>query len=228
MKNKLQLKLVYSDIDVTQRKVKIKSEGCKLKTKDKYSRVAKFYDKLEELLVFNSYKEEIVGKAKGNILEVGIGTGENLKYYKDRQKVTGVDFSSGMLEIARRKSEAREDMHVKLLEMDIQDMTFKDNSFDSVVSTCVFCTVPDPIKGLKEVYRVLKPGGKVIMLEHMMSRHLILKPLLYFINIFSKAMLGTSMVRRTQDNIENVGFKVVERRDILFDIARIIVAEKEM
>ncbi len=197
-----------------------------MKTKDKYSRIAKFYDKMEEMMMFNNYRKEVVEKAQGNILEVGIGTGENLKYYKKVQKVTGVDFSPGMLKIAKEKAEIM-DMDVELQEMDIQKMTFSENSFDIIVSTCVFCTVPDPIAGLREVFRVLKPGGKVIFLEHMKSRNIVLNILLYIMNIFSRLILGTSMVRRTQENIENAGFKVVERRDILFDVVRIIVAEKE-
>ena len=197
-----------------------------MKTKDKYSRIAKFYDKMEEMMMFNNYRKEVVEKAQGNILEVGIGTGENLKYYKKVQKVTGIDFSPGMLKIAKEKAEIM-DIDVELQEMDIQKMTFSENSFDTIVSTCVFCTVPDPIAGLREVFRVLKPGGKVIFLEHMKSRNIVLNILLYTMNIFSRLILGTSMVRRTQENVENVGFKVVERRDILFDMVRIIVAEKE-
>ena len=197
-----------------------------MKTKDKYSRIAKFYDKMEEMMMFNNYRKEVVEKAQGNILEVGIGTGENLKYYKKVQKVTGIDFSPGMLKIAKEKAEIM-DIDVELQEMDIQKMTFSENSFDTIVSNCVFCTVPDPIAGLREVFRVLKPGGKVIFLEHMKSRNIVLNILLYTMNIFSRLILGTSMVRRTQENVENVGFKVVERRDILFDMVRIIVAEKE-
>ena len=197
-----------------------------METKEKYSRIAKFYDKMEEMMMFNSYRKEVVEKAQGNILEVGIGTGENLKYYEKTQKITGVDFSPGMLKVAKEKAETI-GVDVELLEMDIQEMSFPDSSFDTVVSTCVFCTVPDPVTGLREVFRVLKPGGKAIFLEHMKSKNIVLNILLYYMNIFSNLILGTSMVRRTQENIESVGFKVVERRDILFDVVRIIVAEKE-
>lgn len=202
------------------------SEGDTMETKDKYSRIAKFYDKMEEMMMFNNYRKEVVEKAQGNILEVGIGTGENLKYYRKDQKVTGIDFSPGMLKIAKEKAEVVS-MDVELLEMDIQKMNFPKNSFDTIVSTCVFCTVPDPIAGLREALRVLKPGGKAIFLEHMKRRNRVLNILLYTMNIFSRLILGTSMVRKTQENIESVGFKVVERRDILFDVVRIIVAEKE-
>jgi len=202
------------------------SEGDIMNTKDKYSRIAKFYDKMEEMMMFNNYRKEVVERAQGKILEVGIGTGENLKYYKAPQKVTGIDFSPGMLRVAKEKAEGVS-IDVDLLEMDIQEMSFPRNSFDTIVSACVFCTVPDPIAGLKETFRVLKPGGKAIFLEHMKSRNIALNILLYTMNIFSRLILGTSMVRSTQENIEKAGFKVVERRDILFDVVRIIVAKKE-
>lgn len=197
-----------------------------MNTKDKYSRIAKFYDKIEKMMAFNKYREEVVKQAQGDILEVGIGTGENLKYYTESQKITGVDFSPGMLKVAQGKADERS-LDVDLLEMDIQEMAFTDNSFDSIVSTCVFCTVPDPMMGLRETYRVLKPGGRAIFLEHMKSKSLILNILLYTMNVFSRMILGTSMVRDTQNNIEKAGFKVAVRKDILFDVIRIIVAEKE-
>jgi SAM-dependent methyltransferase len=112
--------------------------------------------------------------------------------------------------------------------MDIQNMTFENDSFDCAVSTCVFCTVPDPIAGLKEVYRVLKPGGKVLFLEHMRSRNPLVNIILFMMTIMSKLILGTSMVRKTQENIESVGFKITERRDLFFDVVRIIIAEKTL
>ncbi len=110
--------------------------------------------------------------------------------------------------------------------MDIQDLKFKDDTFDTVISTFVFCTVPDPIAGLKEVYRVLKPEGKVIFLEHMKSKYLVLNIFLYFMNIVSTRILGTSMIRETQKNIEQADFTIVSVENKLFDIVRLIIATK--
>lgn len=110
--------------------------------------------------------------------------------------------------------------------MDAQNMELDDNTFDTVVSTFVFCTVPDPIKGLKEAYRVLKPGGTAIFLEHMKSNSRLLNIPLYLMEPFIKTLLGTSMLRETQKNIEKAGFKIEKVENLFFNIVRLIIATK--
>lgn len=90
-------------------------------------------------------KNELLQHAKGKVLEVGIGIGLNLKYYPAHVEATGIDFSPAMLQKAKEKAE-RIPQHIELLEIDVQQMKFPDNTFDTVVSTCVFCSVPDPVK----------------------------------------------------------------------------------
>lgn len=93
-----------------------------------------------------------------------MGTGANLPYYHSNAHVTGIDFSPKMLsKVKNTKS------NIALEEMDVKQMDFPDNMFDVVVSTCVFCSVPDPVMGFKEIRRVVKPEGKIVMLEHMRS-----------------------------------------------------------
>ena len=177
----------------------------------KYSKIAKFYDMLEwpvEVLAFKKPRKEAVFYAYGHVLEVGIGTGKNLPYYKKNIDLTGIDFSSGMLQIAEKKKTQMGFNSLQLYEMDVQNLKFKENTFDTIVSTFVFCTVPDPIAGLKEVYRVLKPQGKVIFLEHMKSKYFLLNIMLYVMNIFSKNLLGTSMIRETQKNMAQFALSV--------------------
>ena len=199
-----------------------------METKDKYNRVAKNYDKMEQMMFFNKHRESLIALASGKVLELGVGTGANLPYYSKNLSVTGIDFSRKMLEKSKNVIEKNHIKNIKLEEMDIQNMTFENDSFDCAVSTCVFCTVPDPIAGLKEVYRVLKPGGKVLFLEHMRSKNLLINIFLFMMSIMSKFFLGTSMVRKTQENIEKAGFKITERRDLFFDVVRIIIAEKTL
>ncbi|WP_240675770.1 class I SAM-dependent methyltransferase [Ammoniphilus sp. CFH 90114] len=98
------------------------------------------------------------------------GTGANLAYYPREVSLTGIDFSPGMLRFTRSKAESLK-LLVKLMEMDAQKLSFPDNTFDYVVATCVYCSVPDPIAGLVEMRRVCKPKGKVLLLEHMRSEN---------------------------------------------------------
>ncbi len=198
-------------------------------TAQKYTRIAKLYDLFQwplELLHLSRLRSEVIALAKGKILEVGIGTGKNLPLYPLSADLTGIDFSRGMLEIARRKT-ARLGLHsTTLINMDIEAMTFSDNTFDTIISTFVFCTVPHPDKGLHELYRVLKPGGKVIFLEHMKSDSKGLNALLWIMEKVVTPLLGTSMLRETQKEIENSGFTILSSENKVFDILRLIIATK--
>lgn len=99
-------------------------------------------------------------------MEVGVGTGKNIPYYPPDVKITAIDFSPKMLQRARKRS-IKLGSSVELLEMDIQDLAFPNGHFDTVFATFVFCSVTDPVKGLKELKRACKPDGKLILLEHM-------------------------------------------------------------
>ncbi|WP_175059844.1 class I SAM-dependent methyltransferase [Thermococcus sp. 2319x1] len=198
-------------------------------TAKKYDRFSKVYDLFEspmEMRAFSKYRKRALSLAKGKVLEVGVGTGKNLPYYPKDVEVIGIDFSRGMLEKAEKRRKELGLENVRLLLMDVQNLEFKDNTFDTVVSTFVFCTVPNPIKGLREVYRVLKPGGKAIFLEHMKSESKLLNVPLYLMEPFIKTLLGTSMLRETQRNIEKTGFKIEWVENLFFDIVRLIVATK--
>ncbi|MCD6139648.1 MAG: methyltransferase domain-containing protein [Thermococcus sp.] len=195
----------------------------------KYDRFSKIYDLFEspmEMRAFSKYRKKALSLAKGKVLEIGIGTGKNLPYYPEGVEVIGIDFSRGMLEKAEKRKKELGLENVKLLYMDAQNMELDDNTFDTVVSTFVFCTVPDPIKGLKEAYRVLKPGGTAIFLEHMKSNLRLLNIPLYLMEPFIKTLLGTSMLRETQKNIEKAGFKIEKVENLFFNIVRLIIATK--
>ncbi|TFH36301.1 MAG: class I SAM-dependent methyltransferase [Dehalococcoidia bacterium] len=139
------------------------SSSSAKRVKDRYARAAAFYDLLENRTAGSneaSWRRVAWSRAEGsNVLEVGVGTGRNFPYYPAGAQITGIDFSENMLRRARDKA-AEQGIHVRLSLMDIQSMEFADDTFDTVVGTFVFCTVPDPVRGLSEVRRVLKPGGK--------------------------------------------------------------------
>jgi ubiquinone/menaquinone biosynthesis C-methylase UbiE len=200
------------------------------KTAQKYSNASKLYDIVEwpmEQLLFKKMRKEAVTLAKGEVLEVGAGTGKNFSYYDQNSvKLTAIDFSEGMLEYAQKKKSQLEWDSLELLQMDVEKLAFEDECFDSIVSTFVFCTVPHPKEGLEEVYRVLKPQGKAIFLEHMQSRHKVINAFLWMMNLFSTRVLGTSMLRQTQKSIEAAGFKIQSVEYKLFDVIRLIIATK--
>ena len=154
------------------------------KIKKRYDRISKVYDWLEqpmEWMMFEKWRQEVSESLKGKVLEIGVGTGKNIPYYPEGAEVTAIDFSGKMLARAKKKAE-KTGKTVELLHMDAQDMDFADNTFDVVFTTCVFCSVPDPVQGLKEIRRVLKPGGEAIMIEHVRSEKKILGKLMDLLN----------------------------------------------
>ena len=103
------------------------------------------------------------------VLEVGVGTGINTSLYPSNCQVTGIDLSSSMLEKARERVKRERLRNVRLLEMDAASLTFADDSFDIVYAPYLVSVVPDPVKVVREMHRVAKPGGKIIVLNHFRS-----------------------------------------------------------
>lgn len=196
------------------------------KIKNRYNRISKIYDTLEnpmKSMTKNVWNEKLVNALEGKkILEVGVGTGNNLRFYPKDLQVTGIDFSENMLEKAKKKTK-KED-NISLIEMGVQDMSFADNTFDTIVTSCVFCSVPDPIEGLKEMRRVCKPGGKIIMLEHMRSHHAIIGRMMDGVNFIPLHIWGANINRETIDNVLKAGFKKEEivAQDLWNDIVKLI------
>ena len=108
------------------------------------------------------------------VLEVGVGTGINLSLYPRQADVTGIDFSSSMLEKARERAARPEAAPVRLLQMDAAAMRFADDSFDIVYAPYLISVVPDPVKVAQEMRRVCRPGGRIIFLNHFLSPNAIL------------------------------------------------------
>jgi phosphatidylethanolamine/phosphatidyl-N-methylethanolamine N-methyltransferase len=197
--------------------------------KQRYNRIAAIYDAMEgvlELVFFRRWRELVWAKVEGQeILEVGVGTGKNFPYYPHGATITAIDFSEKMLGKAQQKKLSKE-VNADLQLMDVQALEFPDNSFDTVVATFVFCSVPDPRQGIKELYRVCKPGGKVILLEHVLSSNRCLAKVMNLLNPLVVRMVGANINRKTLELVSGSGFQVVQTDPVSGDIVKLIMAIK--
>jgi phosphatidylethanolamine/phosphatidyl-N-methylethanolamine N-methyltransferase len=130
--------------------------------KRRYNRIAPLYDLMETVVERSSYgkwRALLWSKVEGtHILEVGVGTGKNFPFYPADAQITAIDFSEKMLKRAQERA-TRLKVKVYLEQMDVQNLDFPDNTFDTVVASFVFCSVPDPARGLMEVETACRPGA---------------------------------------------------------------------
>lgn len=188
----------------------------------KYNRNARWYDAMDRM-VKDPWREKVIGTATGRVLEIGVGTGKNLPLYNPTvtDELVGIDFSPAMLQRAHQKP-CR--VPLTLLEMDAQQMNFADASFDTVLATCVFCTVPDPVAGLKEARRVCKPQGRILLLEHIRIDQPIVGPLMDLVDPLVVAMIGTHINRRTVENARLAGLMIERVESVSGALVKLIHA----
>ncbi|MGH7846590.1 MAG: class I SAM-dependent methyltransferase [Candidatus Binatia bacterium] len=135
---------------------------------EKYDRFAHWFDCVEgipDLLGLSSLRQQILQQASGKVLEVAVGTGKNLPYYSKGCRIIGVDISRQMLAIAQRRA-SRLQLNPTFLVADAAALPFSDNNFDTVLSSLSMCTFPNPVAALREMARVCRIDGKVLLLEH--------------------------------------------------------------
>ena len=133
-----------------------------------YNRYARWYDILEkipELLGINRIRKNLFREASGDVLEVAAGTGNNLRHYPKDCKITLIDLSRAMLKIASQKARSQR-LEISVQEMDAERLEFPDNVFDTVVDSLSLCTLTQPVQALREMARVCKPKGRILLLEH--------------------------------------------------------------
>jgi ubiquinone/menaquinone biosynthesis C-methylase UbiE len=200
--------------------------------RERFDRLSGSYDTWLDRLerrVMRHWRERVWREAIGRrILEVGVGTGCNTPYYPPSALVTAVDVSLKMLQRTRDKMSAREHPIPALAQMDVEHLAFADGAFDCAVATLVFCGVPDPIQGLRELARVVRPGGRIILLEHMRSAWEPLAKAMDALNPLAQRVIGEDINRDTPANARAAGLRVL-KNDSLWarGIVRLIVAEAE-
>jgi len=154
-------------------------------------------------------REWIGSRARGRVLEVAIGTGRNLPHYPHDITLTGIDLSPGMLATARQRAAdlgLEADLHVG----DAERLPFADASFDTVVCAISLCTIPDPATAIGEMNRVLVPGGRLLLLDHVRSTWPPVFVGQWLLERITIRASGEHLTRRQLPLVEAAGFEVVE------------------
>ncbi|MEU7027756.1 methyltransferase domain-containing protein [Streptomyces sp. NPDC046275] len=165
------------------------------------------------------------GQAKGDVLEVAIGTGRNLEFYPDGVTLTGLDLSPAMLDLARQRAAAL-GRQVELHAGDAHRMPFPDGSFDTVVCTLGLCSVPDHRAVIADMHRLLRPGGQLVLLDHVGSHH---KLIFFGQRLLEKSMLrqcGDYQTRRPLPLVQQAGFVIEYQKRLKAGVVERVVARK--
>jgi ubiquinone/menaquinone biosynthesis C-methylase UbiE len=165
---------------------------------------------LWEKILFGDGRGWVCSRAQGEVLEVAIGTGRNLAFYPAGVRLTGIDLSPAMLERARER--ARElGMEVDLREGDAQDLPFPDGAFDTVVCTLSLCNIPDDRKAVAEMKRVLKPGGRLLLLDHIRAASELGRAVQKALEVVTVRVEGEHLLRRPLEHVRGEGFRIEEQ-----------------
>jgi ubiquinone/menaquinone biosynthesis C-methylase UbiE len=175
-------------------------------------RQAPKYDRqisLFERILFSNGRAWVCSQARGKVLELASGTARNLPFYPDDVEVTGIELSPQMLAIGQQR--ARELHHpADLLQGDVQALDFPDESFDTVTCTLGFCTIPDTRAAAAEALRVLRPGGQLLLLEHVRSPAPIVRGGQRLLEPFAARFEADHLLREPLDYLPTVGFEIDE------------------
>ncbi len=170
------------------------------------------------------FKRELFSVMQGRVLFLALGTGLDIPFFPRGQTIETIDISPGMLKQAEQRIAAY-DGEINASVMDVHAMDFEEDSFDQVFTSCTFCSVPDPINGLRSLKRVLKPGGELIMFEHTGSRYYPFKIMMDLMTLITRK-IGPDMNRPTVENVRAAGFDITEINHVFLDVVKTIKATK--
>jgi ubiquinone/menaquinone biosynthesis C-methylase UbiE len=201
-----------------------------LETKARWDRIAKYYGLAEFLSEWylKPFREILWAHAAGRVLEAGAGTGLNIAFYPAEARVTATDLSGAMLQRARERAR-QQNKDILFEEADLCSLPFADRSFDTAVATFVFCSVADPASCLKEMGRVTKPGGRILLLDHVRIDLPVIGSLMDRLNTATVRLAGEHINHRMDAFVRSAGFEIVESRRLGFmGIIQFIVARPGM
>jgi ubiquinone/menaquinone biosynthesis C-methylase UbiE len=186
-----------------------------------YDREMRFFDRH----LFGDSRYWACGQATGQVLEVAVGTGLNLDAYPDDVTLTGIDLSDAMLDIARTRS-TEVGRPATLRQADAHALPFDDASFDTVVCTFGLCAIPDHEKAIAEMTRVLRPGGRLILVDHIESSSRVARGVQRALEIVSVPLGGEHFLRRPLNHVRAAGFEVEQVQRFKLGLVERLVARK--
>lgn len=191
-----------------------------------------WYDRLMAPLERGSvgeWRRGLLSKAHGRVLEVGVGTGANLPYYPPDCRVVGIEPSAKMLQqaVTKLKADAIYTNSIEILSGTAEDLPFPDATFDTVIATLVLCSVQDPRQSVAEMHRVLKPGGTLLLLEHVVVKSPLIKPILDLLTPPWRHLMGNCHLNRDTASTVRNAFANVRIDSRMGGLFLHIEAEKE-
>ncbi len=180
-----------------------------------------------EKLFFGDGRAWACSQAQGQVLEIAIGTGLNLPFYPANVEITGIEISPAMLEIARRCAQSL-GRQVDLVIGDAQKLPFPDQSFDTVVCTIALCSIPDDQQAVTEAWRVLRPGGRFVALEHVRSPNIIIHGIERLLESYTLRTQADHLLREPVESVQAAGFSIeyLERQKL--GIIERLIARKDL
>lgn len=169
----------------------------------RYDREMRFWERV----MFAGGREWACAQATGEVLEVAVGTGLNLPHYPAEATVTGVDLSPAMLAVAATRA-ADLDRPVTLREADAEHLPFDDRAFDTVVCTLGLCSIPDHRTAIAEMYRVLRPDGRLLLLDHVAAPNRLLRAGQWLFEQVTSRLAADYQTRRQLPLLEEAGFVI--------------------
>lgn len=175
-----------------------------------YDRTAGRYDRkirIPELLLFADGRAWAAGQAGGDVLEVAVGSGRNLPYYRPGVHVVGVDVSASMVALARARRPPS-GVTTELRVDDAQQLDMADGTFDTVVATLALCSIPDDSRAVREMARVLRPGGRLLLLEHVRSPVKIVRAAQRILEPAFLRLEGDHLLRQPEVRVTEAGLRI--------------------
>lgn len=186
-----------------------------------YDREMRFFDRV----LFGDTRSWVCQQATGEVLEVAIGTGLNLEHYPLDVRLTGIELSPNMLAIARRRAvELSRDVELRV--GDAEALDFPSATFDTVVCTFSLCAIPNHRKALAQMTRVLRPGGVLLLADHVASRSRMLRASQHILELVTIPLGGEHFLRRPFEHVQAAGFSIERHDRFAAGIVERLVARK--